>query len=188
MVHIPFYQNENVVEVAQLLLGKLLFTNVDGQITGGYISETESYAGVSDRASHAYNGRRTLRTEIMYAPGGVAYVYLCYGIHHLLNVITSKKDEPHAVLIRALVPVVGKEIMLQRRKRTPLANGPGTLTQALGITMKQNGLSFQSDQLWIEEGIQPESIAAGPRVGVGYAGPDAFLPYRFIAKFGKMGL
>ncbi len=124
----------------------------------------------------------------MYLPGGTAYVYLCYGIHSLLNIVTGKKDVPHAVLIRALQPIVGVEIMQKRRKKTPLANGPGTLTQALGITSKQNGQSLLSDSIWIEEGREVHTIIAGPRVGIDYAGEDASLPYRFIAQLSKMGV
>jgi DNA-3-methyladenine glycosylase len=180
-----FYQNPDVVTVAKALLGKLLLTKINGQITGGYITETEAYAGVTDRASHAYNNRRTERTEVMYAAGGVAYVYLCYGIHNLLNVVTAAEGTPHAVLIRALEPCVGTEIMLQRRKRMPLATGPGTLTTALGITRAHNGQSFLSSDLWIEEGIKIESIAVGPRIGIDYAGPDALLPYRFVGTLSK---
>ena len=99
-----FYLREDVVQIAKELLGKVLFTNIGGKITAGIITETEAYAGITDRASHAYNNRRTARTEVMYAVGGTSYVYLCYGIHHLFNVVTNKKDIPHAVLIRAIKP------------------------------------------------------------------------------------
>ncbi len=177
-----FYCNSDVVAVAKALLGKALYTCIDGRLTGGYIIETEGYAGATDRASHAYNNRRTKRTEIMYAAGGIAYVYLCYGIHHLLNVVTAEAGVPHAVLIRALKPTTGLNLMLQRRKREPLTHGPGALTAALGITLKQNGQPLNSPTLWIEEGIQVDTILATPRIGVDYAGPDALLPYRFIAK------
>ncbi|MBX7065904.1 MAG: DNA-3-methyladenine glycosylase [Parachlamydiales bacterium] len=182
MIPLSFYQNENVVEVAKALLGKLLLTQIDGELAGGYISETEAYAGIVDRACHAYNNRRTERTEVMYKQGGVAYVYLCYGIHHLLNVVTAGVNIPHAVLIRALEPAIGQEIMLKRRGRMPLTHGPGALTRALGITLKQNGKSLSGSEIWIEEGVKITSITAGPRIGVDYAGPDAHLPYRFIGK------
>lgn len=182
MIPLSFYQNGNVVEVAKALLGKLLLTRIDGDLAGGYITETESYEGVTDRACHAYNGRRTDRTEVMYRAGGVAYVYLCYGIHHLLNIVTAAENTPHAVLIRALEPAIGHEIMLKRRGRKPLAHGPGALTKALGITLKQNGMALNSSEIWIEEGVKVLSIEAGPRIGVDYAGEDAFLPYRFIGK------
>lgn len=186
MISRDFFQNPDVHEVAKQLLGKLLLTNIDGAITGGYITETESYAGVTDKASHAYGGRRTKRTEVMYEAGGVAYVYLCYGIHSLLNVVTGKKGVPHAVLIRGLEPFIGQEVMLKRRTRKPLAKGPGTLSQALGITRKQNGISFESNTLWIENGVPVHSVETGPRVGIEYAGEDASLPYRFIAKLDRM--
>src|SRR4051812_45478122 len=109
-----FYQRDDVVQVAKELLGKYLFTHIDGKLTGGIITETEAYAGVIDRASHAYGGRRTARTEIMYGEGGTAYVYLCYGIHSLFNVVTNKKGTPHAILIRALHPTHGVETILKR--------------------------------------------------------------------------
>lgn len=182
MIPLSFYQSRDVVAIAQALLGKQLMTCINGQLTGGIIAETEAYAGVIDRASHAYNNRRTERTEVMYAAGGIAYVYLCYGIHHLLNVVTGDEGTPHAVLIRAIKPLVGLDIMLKRRKREPLCSGPGTLTLALGIDLKQNGQPLTSSTLWIEEGIQVAEILAGPRIGIDYAGPDALLPYRFILK------
>lgn len=187
MLPLSFYWRSDVVQVAKDLLGKTLFTCIDGQLTGGIIIETEGYAGVVDRASHAYSGRRTKRTEVMYSSGGVAYVYLCYGIHCLLNAVTAEEGTPHAVLIRALHPTHGIDVMLQRRKKTALdatlAAGPGALTSALGITLEHNGLSLASESLWIAEGIAPENILVGPRIGIDYAGPDAHLPYRFrIAK------
>lgn len=183
-----FYQRPDVIQVAKDLLGKSLFTKIEGQLTGGIITETEAYAGVTDRASHAYGDRRTPRTEVMYLPGGIAYVYLCYGIHCLLNAVTSVEGTPHAVLIRALKPTHGIDIMLQRRKKkaldATLTAGPGSLTAALGITLKHNGLSLASKALWIaDSGKAPEEILTGPRIGIDYAGKDALLPYRFrIAK------
>ena len=111
---LDFYKRTNVLLIAQELLGKLLVTNRDGIIISGRIVEVEAYNGTIDKASHAYGGRRTNRTEVMYAHGGVSYVYLCYGIHHLFNVVTNDKDIPHAILIRALEPVKGIEKMLKR--------------------------------------------------------------------------
>lgn len=178
MIPLSFYRNPDVVAIAKSLIGKTLYTAIDGRLTGGRIIETEAYAGITDRACHSYNNRRTPRTEIMYAPGGVAYVYLCYGMHHLFNIVTGPKDSPTAVLIRALKPTIGLDIMLERRKRQPLTSGPGTLTTALGITLKHNALSLTGPTLWIEEGPQ-HPIEASPRIGVDYAGPDALLPYRF---------
>src|ERR1051326_6683267 len=115
-----FYTREDVVLIAKELLGKVLFTKVEGKTTAGIITETEAYAGVSDKASHAYRGRRTARTEIMYSEGGAAYVYLCYGIHHLFNVVTNKKDVPHAVLVRAVRPFDGTPVILKRRNKSKL--------------------------------------------------------------------
>ncbi|MDE3046821.1 MAG: DNA-3-methyladenine glycosylase [Verrucomicrobiota bacterium] len=132
LLPIAFYQDPDVLHLAKSLLGKLLLTRIDGHLTGGYITETEGYAGIGDRASHAYNNRRTERTEVMYRAGGIAYVYLCYGIHHLLNVVTGPEETPHAVLIRALKPAIGEDIMFQRRGKKPLTHGPGALKPAIG--------------------------------------------------------
>jgi DNA-3-methyladenine glycosylase len=117
---LEFYSRKDVELIARQLLGKVLCSNIEGDITCGMIVETEAYAGITDRASHAYGGRRTARTEIMYRPGGTAYVYLCYGIHHLFNVVTNVQDQPHAVLIRAIEPIEGIDVMLKRRKQTKL--------------------------------------------------------------------
>ncbi|WP_345952022.1 DNA-3-methyladenine glycosylase [Mucilaginibacter sp. PAMB04274] len=184
-----FYLNSQVTEVARNLLGKYLFTSIDGVITGGYIVETEAYNGVIDKASHAYGNRLTPRTQTMFAQGGVAYVYLCYGIHEMLNVVTSVAGQPHAVLIRAVNPTVGLDTMLYRRNmavvKPNITAGPGSVGKALGISRKLNGMSFQSDQLWIEDQgltFSDKQIAAVPRIGVAYAAEDALLPYRFYVK------
>jgi DNA-3-methyladenine glycosylase len=163
-------------------MGKVLFSCIDETVTAGIIVETEAYNGAEDRACHAYRGRKTPRTEVMFEPGGVAYVYLCYGIHSLLNVVTGPKDMPQAVLIRAIKPLEGIEAMTERRKgKMPLAAGPGTVAQALGITRKHSGISLLENKLWIEDhGLVFDSIQAGPRIGVDYAGDDALLPYRFF--------
>jgi DNA-3-methyladenine glycosylase len=182
MLPVSFYLRDNVVQIARDLLGKRLMTCFNGITTGGIITETESYRGPEDRASHAYNNRRTPRTDVMFQAGGIAYVYLCYGIHHLLNVVTHRKGIPHAVLIRALLPTHGIEEMTKRRSKVPLASGPGALTQALGITKQLNGHRFDRAPLWIEEGdpVKEGDILSGPRVGIDYAGEDALLPWRFI--------
>jgi len=184
-----FYRRNNVLKISRELLGKLLVTNWDGIITSGRIVESEAYAGFFDRASHASGGRRTKRNEIMYAEGGFAYVYLCYGIHHLFNVVTNVKDVPHAVLIRALEPVEGIETMLERTGKkkldSTLTRGPGNVSKALGIRTSHTGISLQSDQLFLadEAFVYPKKvIATSGRVGVEYAGPDALLPYRFYVK------
>lgn len=178
-----FYLQEDVIAVAKQLLGKLLITRYDGVSTGGIITETEAYAGVGDRASHAHGGRRTRRNEIMYAGGGHAYVYLCYGIHHLFNVVTHREGIPHAVLIRAIHPVIGVNVMRARRSPQRFTTaGPGTLTQALGLTVEQNGIDLLSGPISINDiglRIAEADLLIGPRIGVAYAGADALLPFRF---------
>jgi DNA-3-methyladenine glycosylase len=185
-----FYLNEDVVQVAKDLLGKVIVTKIDGVTTSGIITETEAYAGITDKASHAFGGRRTNRTEVMYAKGGVAYVYLCYGIHHLFNVVTNAKDLPHAVLIRAIEPVKGIDAMLQRRKKTilqpQLTSGPGAMSMALGIHTSHTGLSLAKGIITIhDEGLSVEDIIATTRIGVDYAKEDALLPYRFYIEGNK---
>ncbi len=184
-----FYNRSNVVSIARELLGKILVTRWDGAIMSGRIVETEAYGGVTDRASHAWNGRRTKRTEIMYGNGGNGYVYLCYGIHQLFNVVTNVKEIPHAVLIRALEPMQGVETMLQRRGKQkpgyPLTSGPGNLTAALGIITKHSGISLLGDEIFImDDGfrLHKKDIVATTRIGVDYAGEDALLPYRFFIR------
>lgn len=185
-----FYRRQNVVQLARELLGKVLVTRFDDITTAGRIVETEAYAGITDKASHSWNGRRTARTEIMYATGGTAYVYLCYGIHHLFNVVTNEKDIPHAILVRALEPVIGIEQMLLRTGKSKadytLTRGPGNVSKALGISTAHTGLSLiNNDNLYIasDNYMYPdEQILATPRIGVDYAGEDALLPYRFIVK------
>lgn len=183
-----YFFTDDVVAFARDLIGKSLFTMVDGQLAGGVICETEAYKGTADRASHAYGGRRTKRNEMMYREGGVAYVYLCYGMHHLLNFVTNAADIPDAVLIRGILPTHGTELMLRRtskRKLTPdIGIGPGKVSKLLGITVADNGLSLCGEKLWIEERglIVPDSaVEVTPRIGVDYAGADALLPYRFAA-------
>ncbi|MBK7562030.1 MAG: DNA-3-methyladenine glycosylase [Chitinophagaceae bacterium] len=186
---VGFYRRDNVLQIARDLLGKLLVTRWNGQTTSGRIVEVEAYEGVLDKASHAFGGRKTNRNEIMYANGGLTYVYLCYGIHHLFNVVTHTKKTPHAILIRALEPVKGVEIMLERtRKRSgdnTLTKGPGNLSRALGLTVWHSGRSLQSKELFIaDDGFvySEKEIAASPRIGVDYAGKDAARPNRFYIK------
>lgn len=187
-----FYQQEDVVSLAVQLLGKQLFTLIDGKLTGGTIVETEAYNGVIDKASHAYGGRFTPRTSTMYEAGGVSYVYLCYGIHHLFNVVTGIKGTPHAVLVRGLEPIAGIDTMLTRRKMQNIAPritaGPGALAQALGIDKNLNAKDLSGEEIWIaDNGIvfQEDQIVASPRVGVAYAEDHALLPYRFYIKGNK---
>lgn len=181
-----YYLNDNVLYLAQNLIGKYIFTQIDGQIAGGIITETEAYQGITDKASHAFGGRRTQRNEMMYARGGVIYVYLCYGVHFLLNIVTNQRDIPDAILIRSIIPTHGEELMLKRTgklKVTPdLAQGPGKVSKCLGINKLHNGLSLNSDMVWLENRdllISPEGIIASPRIGVDYAAEDALRPNRF---------
>lgn len=179
-----FYLGGDVVAIARDLLGKVLVTEIDGHTTAGIISETEAYAGPVDRASHAFDGRRTRRNEVMYAEGGTAYVYLCYGIHHLFNVVTNSADIPHAVLIRAIHPLEGIDLMRERRGSGARlsTSGPGTLTQALGIRTAHNGTDLLGDTIHIDDRsivVPSNAVITGPRIGVDYAGTDALLPYRF---------
>lgn len=183
---VSFYQRDNVLEIAKDLLGKILVTKWNGIITSGRIVECEAYAGKGDKASHAYGGRRTKRNEVMYADGGIAYVYLCYGIHYLFNVVTFTKDTPHAILIRSLEPLQGIDKMLLRTGKLQhdhtLTRGPGNLTKALGISKQHNGMSLTGKELFIADdnySYTAGQMIASPRIGVDYAGPDALLPYRF---------
>lgn len=182
-----FYTRPDVVEVARDLVGKVLVTNIDNQLCRAMIVETEAYNGRTDRACHAFN-KRTARTEVMYGPGGVAYVYLCYGIHNLFNIVTNEEGLADAVLIRAVQPLEGTEVMLQRRNMTEakpkLSSGPGILTTALGINRSHNGISLTGKMVWLEENemTQKAQIKKSKRIGVEYAGQDALLPWRFTLK------
>jgi DNA-3-methyladenine glycosylase len=185
---VEFYRRADVVSISRDLLGKVLCTRDGDQLTEAVITETEAYAGESDKASHAWGGRRTKRTEPMYAPGGVAYVYLCYGIHHLFNVVTNVAGTPHAVLVRAAAPLTGIEVMLERRGKSrpdrTLMAGPGTTSQALGIHARMTGTDLSGDRIWLEDrglSVPASRVRSGPRIGVDYAAEDAALPYRFVA-------
>ena len=191
-IEAPFYLQSDVLQIAKELIGKILVTNFNNILTAGRIVETEAYNGVVDKASHSYGGRRTNRTEIMYAQGGVSYVYLCYGIHHLFNVVCNVANTPQAVLIRALEPLFGIEDMLIRTNKKILDNtltkGPGNVCKALGITTKHTGSSLLQEDIYIvDDGfIYDDSIImTTPRIGIDYAGEHAQLPYRFIVKNNK---
>lgn len=186
---LQFYRRDDVVQIAKDLLGKILVTKWEGVITSGRIVETEAYNGIIDKASHAFGGRRTKRNEIMYAKGGTAYVFLCYGIHYLFNVATNDKNTPHAILLRALEPINGVSTMLKRTGKIKpdytLTKGPGNLSKAMGISLLQNGFLLNQKELFIaNDGMvySNKEIAASPRIGVDYAGQDALLPYRFYVK------
>ncbi len=184
-----FYDRRNVKQIARDLLGKILVTQINDVLTSGRIVETEAYNGVVDRASHAYGGRRTNRTEHIFGDPGTVYVYICYGMHHLFNVVTNKKDIPHAVLIRALEPIHGVEDMLLRTGK-PLADytitkGPGNLARAMGISRIYTGTNLFSNEIFIQDDgmrYEKDQILATKRIGVDYAREDAELPYRFIVK------
>ncbi len=184
-----FYERDDVVQIAKDLLGKVLCTNFDGVVTSGMIVETEAYNGRTDKACHSHIHGKTKRTEIMFGEPGFAYVYLCYGIHHLFNVVTNSKGRADAVLIRGIEPLDGTDHILSRRNKVKLdrsvGGGPGIASQALGITTKHYGTDLLGSHIWIEDRdivIQDSDILASPRVGVDYAGEDAKLPWRFRVK------
>lgn len=180
-----FYLQDDVVKVAKELIGKVLCTNIHKQIVKAVITETEAYAGTQDKASHAYAGRRTRRNEIMYAAGGKSYVYLCYGVHYLFNIVTNVKEVPHAVLIRGVYPIENIALVCKRRNAKSLiknlTTGPGKVTQALGINIKHNGLELTGNTIWLEDiGLNlKKNINCGKRIGIDYAAEHALLPYRF---------
>jgi len=181
-----FYTRPDVLAVARDLLGQVLVVRArDGRRVSGTIVETEAYRGPEDRASHAYGGRRTARTETMYARGGTAYVYLVYGLHHQFNVVTNVADVPHAILVRAVAPREGIALMRRRRGPRPdrdLASGPGKLCRALGIDLRLDAADLLGDRVWLEPGERTPAraeIVTGPRVGIDYAGAWARRPWRF---------
>ncbi|MTI87102.1 MAG: DNA-3-methyladenine glycosylase [Balneolaceae bacterium] len=187
-----FYSRDDVVQISKELVGKYLCTHIEGEYTSGMIVETEAYNGRNDKACHAHGNTRTKRTEVMYGPPGHAYVYLCYGIHHLFNVVTNKTNLADAVLIRAIKPIDGINLMLERRNKQALhpsvGAGPGILSQALGITTALDGIDLLGNQIWIEDrgyDIPEEDISPGLRIGVDYAGKDAQLPWRFSLRKSK---
>jgi len=187
-----FYTRPDVVQISKELIGKYIYTNIDGILTGGRIVETEAYCGENDLACHSHAGRRTSRTEIMYHEGGVAYTYLIYGIYTLFNIITNQAERADAVLIRAVEPTEGIPEMLLRRNHTKVTSrltaGPGLLTIALGISTKHYGTDLTGNLIWLEdwnEQVTENQIMASPRVGVAYAGADALLPWRFRLKGSK---
>jgi len=191
-----FYTREDVVRIARELLGKKLCTSIGGETAYAFILETEAYEGVTDKASHAFGGRRTARTEIMYRQGGTAYVYLCYGIHSLFNIVTNRVDIPHAVLIRGIIPE-GKDLFIENRSgkggKGKSGSGPGIVSRLMGIHYRHTGLDLcipecqraNGDTIWLEDAgilIPDREITVTTRVGIDYAGEDALLPYRFIWK------
>jgi DNA-3-methyladenine glycosylase len=189
---LSFYTRPDAVTIARELLGKYFYSSFDGVLTGGMIVETEAYSGENDAACHAHLGRRTKRTQIMYEPGGISYVYLIYGIYSLFNIVTNAAGAADAVLIRAIEPLEGLPEMQQRRGLSTieprLTAGPGLMTQAMGISTLHNGTPLMGNEIWVEDRgvvVPEEDIVAGPRVGVAYAGADALLPWRFHVKGSK---
>lgn len=183
-----YYQQEDVVYLAKDLLGKILITDINGIKTGGIITETEAYSEI-EKGSHAYNKRKTERTKIMFEAGGLSYVYFCYGMHHLFNIVSGKKDVAQAILIRAIEPTIGiDEILLRRHKNKVdknLCNGPGKVCKALAITKEHYGLHLTDDKIWLEKSkmkFDNQQITATPRIGIDYAEEDASLLWRFVLK------
>jgi DNA-3-methyladenine glycosylase len=183
-----FYTRPNVLTISRELLGKLLVVpDEQGKRVSGKIVEVEAYRGPQDRASHAYGGRRTKRTETMYQTGGVAYVYFVYGMYNQFNVVTNIQDIPHAILVRALEPVEGVETMRQRRHShldRNLTNGPGKLCVALGIDRQLDKSDLLGSRVWLEEfeRVARSSITTGPRIGIDYAEEWIEKPWRFWIK------
>ena len=183
-----FYLRADVLDIAQELLGKVLVSTAGSKLTSGMIVETEAYRAPDDKGSHAYNNRRTKRTSTMFQEGGICYIYLCYGIHHLFNVVSGYSEQAHAILVRAVEPLEGLAIMQERRKLSSehpgLTNGPGKFTEAMGIKTSHNGtiLTDEANVLKVlDAGIEVNSdqLIKSPRVGIAYARECAHWPWRF---------
>ena len=184
-----FYDRPAVLTIAKELIGKIVVTKFDAVVTSGRIVETEAYIGLTDRASHSFGGRRTARNEHMYALPGTAYVYICYGMHHLFNVVTNKKDIPDAVLIRALEPIKGIDQMMKRTGKKifdyTLTKGPGNAAKALGISKGHSGLNLLKNEIFITDDgyeVTKKIMGISRRIGVESSGEAALLPYRFYVK------
>ncbi|MFK3936440.1 DNA-3-methyladenine glycosylase [Alkalihalobacillus sp. NPDC078783] len=174
-----FYE-QSTLSLSQTLLGKLLVHDSSEGTTIGQIVETEAYLGTMDQAAHSFNGRRTKRTEVMFGPPGVIYTYVMH-THCLFNIVSNVVDVPEAVLIRAIEPVDGVELMRKRRDKQGvlLTNGPGKLTKAMGITMAAYGRSITEPPVYILDGPAPTDIQVGPRIGIDNSGAAKEYPYRF---------
>lgn len=187
-VSTDFFVRKNTLLIARQLIGKkLVVPNRNGRRVSGMIVEVEAYLGKSDRAAHSYNGRRTKRNEPMYSAGGTVYVFFVYGMYYQLNVVTGPVDYPHAILIRAVEPLEGLDIMKRRRKLVDVRNltsGPGKLCIAFGIDQSFSGLILGEEKIWIEDGrfLRRSEIESGARIGIDYAGEDVGKPWRFWLK------
>ena len=186
---ISFYNRKDVLKIAREMLGKVVYTNIDGEITSGRIVETEGYRGIVDKASHAFGGKRTPRNEHMYHAAGIAYIYVCYGMHQMLNIVTNAENMPDAILIRAVEPLVGLDIMAQRtgKKKTDptITRGPGNVGKSLGIHKRYSGIHLMDEVIYLADDefkLKKEAIGISSRIGVESAGEDALLPYRFYIK------
>jgi DNA-3-methyladenine glycosylase len=186
---IQFYKQTDVLLIAKQLIGKIIVTDFNGLITSGRIVETEAYLGITDRASHSYGGKRTARNEHMYAQAGTAYVYICYGMHHLFNVVSNAKNIPDAILIRAVEPLTGIDIMLTRTGKlkpdSSLTKGPGNAAKALGISKNHSGINLLKNEIYIGDdgiAINESSIGISHRIGIENTGDAALKPYRFYIK------
>ena len=187
-----FYKRKDVVAIAKELVSKIVITKLEGVITSGRIVETEAYIALTDKASHSFGGRRTAKNEQMYAHPGTAYVYICYGMHQMFNIVTNEKDIPDAVLVRAIEPLEGIDIMLQRTGKPKLdftlTKGPGNVGKALGIFKKHSGLHLLDDEIYLADDgfkLKENEIGISKRIGVESAFPDSELPYRFYLRGNK---
>jgi len=180
-----YWESEEVLRLSQEILGCYLATNINGEFCYGRIVETEAYEGINDKAAHVFDDRKTERTKVMYGKSGHAYIYLCYGMHHLLNIVTAPEGIPHAILIRGIEPVLGEEIMALRSNKKVgdkrIGRGPGNVSKAMGLHYKMTGVSLDSEHIGI---FKPDefphfNIIRGSRIGVAYAKEDALRPNRF---------
>jgi DNA-3-methyladenine glycosylase len=177
------FYSRDAETVAKELLGQIFITRLPQGETRGLIVETEAYLGREDKAAHSFGGKKTQRNEVLYGPAGHAYIYLIYGLYHLFNIVVGEPGDPQAVLIRALEPLAGFEIMAKRRKteqKKLLTSGPGRLSEAMGITRQLNGENLLGEPLFIAKGTdEPREIIAKPRIGIDYAQEWVDKPLRF---------
>ncbi len=178
-----FYQRRDVTIIAKELLGKVLFSKVSNRLTSGMIVETEAYSW-REKGCHAYGNKMTARNASMFNMGGCAYVYLCYGIHNMVNIVTNEEGVADAILIRALEPIDGIDIMKERigiASEKRITSGPGKLAKAMGIDRSFDGKDLTGKSIWIADGmeIKRKQIESTHRIGIDYAGEDALLPWRY---------